>query len=62
MKLKKAAPRGMIARKIIVVACIVNSWLNVCAVTRVLLGTHNWRRMTSASRPPMTKKVPAETP
>ncbi len=29
----------MIARKIMVRACMVNSELNVCAVTSVLLGT-----------------------
>ena len=52
----------MIARKIMVVACIVNSALNISALTSVLLGVHNCSRMTSASRPPMTKKVPADTP
>ena len=62
MKLKNAAPNGMIARKIMVVACIVNSALNICALTSVLFGVHSCKRMTSASRPPKTKNVPAETP
>ncbi len=62
MKLKKAAPKGMIARKIMVVACMVNSALNICAVTSELFGVHSCSRITSASRPPMTKNVPAETP
>jgi len=38
-KLKNAAERGMTARKIIVVPCIVNSWLYISAETTVPLGT-----------------------
>ena len=60
--MKNAAPMGMIARKIMVVACMVNSWLNIDALTSVLPGAHSCRRMTSASSPPMTKKVPADAP
>ena len=62
MKLKKAAPNGMIARKIMVVACMVNSALNISALTMVLFGVQSCRRITSASSPPSTKNVPAETP
>ena len=61
-QLKKAAPRGMIARKIIVSACIVNSWLNCCASTTVPFGTASCARMANASTPPIMKKSMAVTP
>jgi len=60
--LKNAAESGMIARKTMVVPCIVNSWLNVSALTSVLSGRANWSRMNSASRPPIRKNTKAETP
>ena len=62
MKLKNAAERGMIAKKIIVVPCIVNIVLYCCAVSTVPLGYINWRRMSSASTPPTKKKNSANTP
>ena len=62
MKLKKAALSGMIARKIMVVPCMVNSSLKRCAPTSVPSGCASCRRMISASMPPTTKKKNAETP
>ena len=51
----------MMARKTIVVPCIVNSWLNVSADTSVPFGRISCARMTAASRPPTMKKKSAET-
>ena len=62
MKLKKAAPNGMMAKKIIVSACIVKSWLNTPALIRVLSASANCRRISNASNPPTRKKLTAETP
>ena len=62
MKLKKAALSGMIARKIMVVPCMVNSSLKVCALTRLLSGRASCARMISASMPPIRKKMKAVTP
>ena len=62
MKLKNAAPRGMTARKIIVVPCIVNIVLYCGAVSSVLLGTMSCRRMSRASQPPTRKKNRANEP
>ena len=55
-KLKNAAESGMTARKIIVVPCIVNSWLYISAEMSLPLGVASWARSTAASRPPNTKK------
>ena len=56
MKLKNAADSGMSARNTIVVPCIVNSWLNVSALTpSPPSGRASWARMMSASRPPIRK-------
>ena len=53
---------GMIARKTIVVPCIVNSSLNRCAPTRVLSGAASCSRMIRASMPPTRKKMNALVP
>ena len=45
-----------------VVPCIVNSALNVPAVTTALLGWASCSRMMSASIPPMRKNAKADTP
>ena len=62
MKLKNAALRGMIARKIMVVACIVNISLYCCAERKLLFGTASWMRMNRASSPPTRKKNRADIP
>ena len=51
----------MTTRKIIVVPCIVKSWLNVSGDEQREFGTASWRRMSSASTPPTTKKKSAVT-
>ena len=60
--MKNDAENGITARKIIVVPCIVNSSLNVCALTSVLSGRASCRRMMIASMPPIRKKMKAELP
>ena len=62
MKLKNMALSGMIARKIMVVPCIVNSWLYVSGERNVLLGDPSWSRISSASMPPSRKKMKAVAP
>jgi len=57
MKLKKAAPIGMMARKIMVVPCMVNSSLKVWAESTVPSGLASCSRMRSASTPPTRKKT-----
>ena len=52
----------MIARKIIVVPCIVNSALYVSALTTAPCGRASCSRMINASMPPMIKKPNAVTP
>src|ERR1700716_1354338 len=52
---------GTTNRKIIVVPCIVNSWLYVCGVSRSLFGTESCRRIRSASTPPIMKKANVRT-
>ncbi len=52
----------MIARKIMVVPCIVNSWLYVSASMKVLSARDSWIRMISASTPPSRKKKNAVAP
>src|ERR1043166_4887166 len=52
----------MTPRKIMVVPCIVNSELNVSALTSVLSGFISWTRMMSASIPPIRKKRNAVVP
>ena len=44
MKLKNMALSGMIARKIMVVPCMVNSWLYVSGRRNVLFGDPSWIR------------------
>ena len=56
MKLKNTALSGMIARKIMVVPCIVNSWLYVSGARKVLFGDPSWIRSSRASIPPIRKK------
>ena len=53
---------GMIARKIMVVPCIVNSWLYVSGLRNVLSGFASWIRISSASSPPSRKKKNAVAP
>jgi hypothetical protein len=60
--LKKATLSGMIARKIMVVPCMVNSSLYVFSFTTPLSGRMSWARMISASMPPSRKKAKADTP
>ena len=62
MKLKNMALSGMIARKIMVVPCIVNSWLYVSGDRNVLFGDPSWMRSRSASMPPIRKKRNAVDP
>ena len=62
MKLNMAAPRGMIARKIIVSACIVKSWLYSSASITLPFGTASWVRISSASTPPSSRNRKAVTP
>ena len=62
MKLKKAADNGINARKIIVVPCIVNSSLNVSALTKSLSGFMSCQRISIASRPPISKNTNAVAP
>ena len=60
MKLKNAADSGMSARNTIVVPCIVNSWLNVSALTpRPPSGRASCARMINASNPPTRKNANA---
>ena len=62
MKLKNMALSGMIARKIMVVPCMVNSSLYVSGDRKVLSGDPSWMRNSSASIPPIRKKVKAVAP
>jgi hypothetical protein len=62
MKLKNMALSGMIARKIMLVPCMVNSWLYVSGLRKVLSGLASWIRISSASRPPTRKKKNAVDP
>ena len=52
----------MIARNTMVVPCMVNSALNVSALTTVLFGRASCSRMINASIPPTAKNVSAVTP
>ena len=62
MKLKNMALSGMIARKIMVVPCMVNSWLYVSGRRNVLFGDPSWIRSSMASMPPIRKKMKAVVP
>jgi hypothetical protein len=53
---------GMIARKIMLVPCIVNSWLYVSGSRKLLSARASWTRMSSASSPPSRKKKNAVLP
>ena len=50
---------GMPTRNTIVVPCIVNIWLYCPAVSTVPFGWKSWRRISSASTPPSTRKTSA---
>src|SRR4051812_1767166 len=58
----KAAPMGMTTRKIMVVPCIVNTWLYRSALSSLPLGRASCRRMWRASTPPKMKKNMAAAP
>jgi hypothetical protein len=60
--LKNATLIGITKRKIIVVPCIVKSWLKASGETNVLPGVASWIRIISASRPPSRKKANAVLP
>ena len=60
--MKKAADSGITPRKIIVVACIVKSWLNISGVTRFCSGLINCVRIIMASIPPEKNMMKAVTP
>ena len=62
MKLKNAAPAGMITMNTMVVACIVNSELKTPALTISLSGWVSWALMMSASTQASRKKKNAVTP
>ena len=61
-KLKNAAPIGMIAKKIIVVPCIVNNWLYISGLTKSIPGAANCILIKRASIPPVRKRMKAVTP
>ena len=61
-KLKNAALNGITPRKIIVVACIVKSWLKISGLTIFWSGTANCARINSASMPPVINMMNAVTP
>ena len=52
----------MTPKKIIVVACIVKSWLNTSGLTSWASGVASWARMYSASIPPVENMMKAVTP
>jgi hypothetical protein len=58
-KLKNAADSGITTRKIIVVPCMVNNWLNVSADTTCSFGPFSCHRMIDASRPPIANQASA---
>jgi hypothetical protein len=60
--LKKAALNGMMARKIIVVPCMVKRALKVWALTTALSGRASCSRISRASVPPSRKKARALLP
>ena len=60
--MKNAAPIGITPRKIIVVACIVNSWLNTSGLTSWASGVASCTRMYIASMPPVRNMMKAVTP
>ena len=53
---------GMIAKKIMVVACIVKSWLKTSGLTSSWSGLASCARMYSASSPPVMNMMKAVTP
>ena len=59
---RERTPNGMIARKIIVVPCMVNSPLKVSAVTTAFAGLASCSRIRSASMPPTRKNAKADVP
>ena len=52
----------MIARKIIVVPCMVKSWLKTSALTMSWSADASWTRIRSASIPPSINRMKAVTP
>jgi hypothetical protein len=61
-KLKNIADSGITPRKIMVVPCIVNSWLYISGLTKPCSGFASCQRISSASRPPIRKKRNAVAP
>jgi hypothetical protein len=59
---RERTPNGMIARKIIVVPCMVNSPLKVSAVTTAFAGLASCSRIRSGSMPPTRKNAKADVP
>src|SRR3954470_8963917 len=57
-----AEPSGMTTRKIMVVPCMVKTWLYRSALRSLPLGVASWRRMRRASMPPNRKKNSAAAP
>jgi hypothetical protein len=55
--LPKPAQIGTTTRKIIVVPCMVMTWLYFSGSRKVFSGTPSWIRMSSASTPPRMKKT-----
>lgn len=62
MILKKAAPRGIIAMKIMVVPCMVNMALKVSGSIKSVPGRASCIRIMPASIPPTRKNMTADTP
>ena len=57
----KPESTGKAYKKIIVMPCIVNSWLYCSGVSRVWSGCASWMRKISASMPPTIRKANAVT-
>jgi hypothetical protein len=56
-KLPKPVTAGMMARKIMMEACIVNIWLKKLPLIRSLWWPHSCIRSTKAIAPPTKKKM-----
>ena len=57
-----ATSNGMIAKKIIVVPCIVKSWLKISGEMMSCSGLASCTRISSASSPPVRNRIKAVTP
>jgi hypothetical protein len=60
--LKNAAAIGITNRKIIVMPCIVKTWLYCSGFSSSLPGSYSCVRISSASRPPTMKNTNADAP